>query len=166
METLAVAVVSRLISLGSLRLGLFSTGGVLDQLTWRLVLLLGTHTSLLLFHLKHHPSLLLLLFYSLVIWPISLCLSIPHFRFLLFFLLLFNRLHLYYSFVWLLYWHSCSRLWWPCWTFISFVLSSYYFCFLLSFSLCIKSFFPHNFLKFLLILFVDNRHLFGHLLNR
>ena len=67
MKTLAIAVITRLVSLGSLGLGLLSIGGVLDQLTWRLVLLLGTCPSLLLFHLKHHLCLLLLLFDSLII---------------------------------------------------------------------------------------------------
>ena len=166
MKTLAVAVITRLISLGSLGLRLLSMGGVLDQLTWRLVLLLLTCPSLLFFHFKHHLSLLLLLFNSLVIWPISLCLSISHFRFLLLILLLFNRLDLDNSLLWLLYWNSCTRFWGSCWTLISLVFCSYNFSFFLCLFLGIESFFPQNFFKFLFILFIDNRDMFGHLLYR
>jgi len=148
MKTLAVAVITRLVSLGSLGLGLLSIGCILDQLTWWFVLLLGTCPSLLLFHLKHHLSLLLLLFNSLVIWPISLCLSISHFRFFLLVLLLLYRLDLDDSFLWLLYWDSCARFWWSCWTFISLVLCSYNFSFFLCLFLSIKSSFLENFFKF------------------
>ena len=67
MKTLAIAVITRLVSLGSLGLGLLSIGGVLDQLTWRLVLLLGTLPIVLLFLLKHHLCLLVLLCDSVIL---------------------------------------------------------------------------------------------------
>ena len=156
MEALAVAVIAWLVSLSCLRLRLLPIGGVLDKLAWRLVLLLSTHPSLLLFCFKHHSCLLLLLLYSLIIWPVRLCLSIFHYWFLFFFLFFLHRLYYDDGFFRLLDRDSCPWLWGSCRTLVTFLLCSHNFSFLLSLFLSIIFPLLHNFLELLLLLFVDD----------
>ena len=60
----------------------------------RFKLLLSSNPGLLLFHLLHHPRLLLLLFDPLIIASFGLSACILHLRLLFLLLLLFHRLHL------------------------------------------------------------------------
>lgn len=88
-----------MIPLSSLRLRLLPHLVGLNQGS-RLQLLLSllSQPGLLILHLLHHSSLLLLLFDPLIITPISLSLRILHLRFLFsswFGLFLFNRFDLY-----------------------------------------------------------------------